>query len=206
MSERRVTRLEDLPAFTVLRIGIAAEPELLGVFNHLRGVGPLPVRSWLYAGVGESLNGDLVKVNDATLEATFIAPFWTTSSPIQAGSVVPWFHGCWHAYHIPMILNPEAGWKWTAFRSSPAQHFQQGDAHGWTKFGQPLPDGAVALHVDQAGWDHEHCELCQANIGSGGSADGYVDRQDHWLCERCYRNYGAPRSLSFLLPDEPNTV
>ena len=201
MSERRVTRLEELPAFTVLRITIATEPELLGVFSHLRGVGPLPARSWLYAGIDESLNGDLVKVNAATLEATFIAPFWTTSSPIQVGSVVPWLQGCWHAYHIPMILHPAANWKRTAFRPSPAQHFQQGEAHGWTKAGQPLPAGAVVLHVDQAGWDHEHCELCQVNIGSGGAAHGYVDCHDHWLCERCYRDYAATRSLSFLLPD-----
>ena len=46
------------------------------------------------------------------------------------------------------------------------------------------------------GWDHEHCELCNAHIDPGGT--GYVDHSDHWVCAGCYTKYVAVHDLSFL--------
>ena len=154
-----MTQLEDLPAFQVLQITNADDPKLVGVFNHLKGV--RAGRSWLYAGDADSLIGDLVDVDEATRQARFTAPFWSPSSPIQVGSVVPWLDGYWQAYHLTMILDPEAAWKRTEFTAS-------------------------------------HCELCQSKIGRGGDAHGYVDRNDRWLCGRCYHDYAEPRSLGFV--------
>lgn len=196
VTERPVTHLKDLPAFQVLQITNADDPELIGVFSHLKGV--RAARSWLYHGDADSLIGDLVDVDEATRQARFTAPFWSPSSPIQVGSVVPWLDGYWQAYHLTMILDPEAAWKRTEFTASPAQHFRQGHVHGWTKAGHKLPDDAVPTSVDELGWDHEHCELCQSKIGRGGDDHGYVDRNDRWLCGRCYHDYAEPRSLGFV--------
>jgi len=193
---RLVTRLGDLPAFRVLQIANAENPELLGMFTHLKGV--RAGRSWLYAGDADSLIGDLLDIDEATQRARFTAPFWSSASPIQVGSAVPWLDGYWQAYHLTMILDPQAVWKRTEFAPSPAQHFQQGDVHGWTKAGAKLPDDAVPTHIDEVGWDHEHCELCQSKIGRGEDAYGYVDHNDRWLCERCYHAYAEPRSLAFV--------
>ena len=192
-----VTRLEDLPAFEVQRIIPSAEPELIGVFNHLRGV--RAGRSWLYAGNADSLVGDLSDINQAKSTARFVAPFWSPASVIQVGGIVPWLDGYWNASHVTMILDSTANWQRTQFLPSPAQHFQQKGASGWMKVGQELPEGAVATRIEKDGWDHEHCETCHERIGVGGATHGYVNQTDHWLCERCHHDYAAQRSLGFLL-------
>jgi hypothetical protein len=191
-----MTHLEDLPAFEVQRIVDGNEPELLGMLTHLRSV--RPGRSWLYAGDADSLIGDLVDIDATSRRARFVAPFWSSMSPIKVGSVVPWLDAYWQAYHVTMILDPEANWGRTDFVPSGAQHFRQGGVSGWTKVGQRLPEGAVPTHIEDAGWDHEHCELCQSKVGRGGNTHGYVDRNGRWLCERCYEEYAATHSLGFV--------
>jgi hypothetical protein len=192
----QVIRLHDLPGFEVVQISGASEPELVGVFTHLRGV--RAGRSWLYAGDADSLIGDLIDIDEPTRRAKFTAPFWSPKNPIQVGTVARWLDGYWQAYHVTMILDPQAAWKRTQFTPSPAQHFQRGGVHGWTKAGHKLPDDAVPTHVEEVGWDHEHCELCQSKIGRGGDAHGYVDGHDRWLCQRCYHDYAELRSLGFV--------
>jgi hypothetical protein len=36
------------------------------------------------------------------------------------------------------------------------------------------------------GWDHEHCELCNANIGPGDYA--YTKTDNLWICLTCFEN------------------
>ena len=192
-----MTRIEDLPAFRVVDVSTeSGEPRLSGIFTHLQGV--CNGRSWLYAGDGGSLIGDLVDLDVVTGRATFIATFWTRESPIQVGSLVPWIYGFWQAYHVTMILDPEAGWSRTKFVPSAAQHFSLGSAHCSAKRGQELPQGAIPTFVQEGGWDHEHCELCREKIGRCGQPCGYVDRHDHWVCQSCYKEYVATRNLGFL--------
>ena len=155
-------------------------------------------RSWLYAGDEHSLLGDLFDINPVTKHARFDAPFWTPDSPIQVGSVVPWLDGYWQAYQITMILDPQNAWKRTEFKPSLAQFFRQGDVHGWTKAGHTLRDGMVPTHVVEDGWDHEHCQLCEAKIGRSGASHGYEDVKERWLCEECHHEYADPRSLGFV--------
>jgi hypothetical protein len=193
-----LTRLDDLPGFQV--DGISAEecnPKLTGTFTHLKGV--RRGRSWLYASSASSLIGDLVDLDETSRRATFIAPFWSSDSPIQVGTVAPWVDGYWQPYHVSMILDPDAVWRRTKLCASPAQHFDVGGLHGWGEVGRALPEGAVPTFVQDNGWDHEHCELCWASIGPGGQPYGYVDQDDRWLCEGCYGSYAATRSLGFLV-------
>jgi hypothetical protein len=158
-----VVRLEDLPTFRVFEIRDSNEPELAGMFSHLRGV--RAGRSWLYAGERDSLIGDLSSVDESRRTATFTAPFWSSASPIQVGSVVPWLDGWWRPYHVSMIVDQAVTWTRTEFVPARAVHFRQGDVHGWTREGMALPDDAVVTRVDPGGWDHEHCELCNGRIG-----------------------------------------
>ena len=193
-----LTRIEDLPAFRVTEISAdASEPQLTGTFTHRHGVHT--GRSWLYAGDDGSLIGDLIDLDSTSGRATFVAPFWSQGSPIQIGSIAPWFDACRQPYHITMIVMPYGEWARMEFSPTAAQHFRQGDVHGWARAGQKLPEGTVPTYVQGEGWDHEHCELCLETIGRGGRPHGYVDQRYHWLCEKCYRDYAEPQNLGFLL-------
>jgi hypothetical protein len=77
-------------------------------------------------------------------------------------------------------------WERRAFVPSDAQHFWQGDAHGWTKVGVPLSSDQVPTHIEKDGWDHEECQICGMHIGRGVLAEGYVNHDDEWLCQTCY--------------------
>ena len=189
--------IEDLPFFAVDAVMTdSSDPRLRGRFSHLRGV--TECRSWLYAGY-QSLIGDLIELDREHSTAVFEAPFWSDDSPIQVGSTVPWIDGRWQAYHLKMIVDPDAVWKRVRFIPSDAQHFRQGLVHGWSKAGTPLAGDQVPTHIVADGWDHEECVICDTHIGRGGASEGYVDLEDRWLCEACYERYARPRRVDFLL-------
>jgi hypothetical protein len=195
------TRLEDLPAFEILRVELADEPRLHGVFNHLRSV--KAGRSWLYHPA-DPLIGDLLDLDEATGRAVFEVSFWDVSHPLQIGSRAPWFDGQWQAYHVTMIVDPDAGWQRVRFEASDAQHFVENGREMSTRAGGGLPEGAVATRIVPGAWDVEHCALCMERIGRWGDEYGYVaggaayvDSHD-WLCDRCGEKYAVSRSLAFV--------
>lgn len=192
-------KLRDLAQFSVESVRDAAtNPRLVGHLSHMRGV--REGRSWLYAG-DDSVIGDLEQLDPATGAAVFWAPYWTAESPAQPGTSLPWVDAYWQAYHVSMIIDQTNSWRRAEFVAEDAQAFVLDGHRGWQKLGQELLDGAVARGVVPGGWDHEHCELCRAHIGAGGAAFGYVDVEDRWLCEACYRRYAEPHDLSFLTVD-----
>jgi hypothetical protein len=193
-----VTFLSDLPHFRIVETSLTSDgATLLGFFNHLNGV--RAGRSWLYAGVDSSVIGDLTELERETRRAAFVAPFWNPASPVQMASDVPWIDGYWQPYQIAMIIDADAHWERTLFVPSPAQYFVNGNQIGYCPLGQALPEGAVATEVKAAAWDHEHCEIWHEKIGVGGDPYGYRNRENRWVCDACYRAYGEPRSLGFLI-------
>jgi len=46
---------------------------------------------------------------------------------------------------------------------------------------QPSDDSRVLKN----GWDHEHCEICNAHIDPGDYA--YANPEDHWVCLNCFQ-------------------
>jgi hypothetical protein len=189
-------KLRDLPQFAIQHVRDAdTDPRLVGRFSHLDGV--REGRSWLY-DPREPVIGDLEELDPGTNEAVFWAPYWTPESVAHPGVALPWISGYWQAYHVTMILDAANAWRRADFIASDAQYFNLDGHRGWQKVGEELMDGAVPTEVVRGGWDHEHCELCRAIIGSGGAPAGYVDPEDRWLCEGCYRRYAEPRDLSFL--------
>jgi len=53
------------------------------------------------------------------------------------------------------------------------------------------PDGII-----KGGWDHEHCELCNAHIEA--DTYGYLDLGEHWVCVGCYERFVMNHDLSFM--------
>jgi hypothetical protein len=188
--------LHDLPLFTIERIlNQATAPHLAGAFSHVSGV--REGRSWLYHPT-HALIGDLEQLSLSTREAVFAAPFWTPDGPAQVGEALPWVDGYWQANDLTMILDPTIVWKRTTFAPVDAQYFDLGGVRGWQEVGKPLPEGATPLYVAPGGWDHEHCNICDAKIGESWAPIGYVTSTAYWLCEPCYARYAVPHDVSFV--------
>jgi hypothetical protein len=186
--------LNDLPAFAVAEITQASdELRLRGRFSHLTGVHL--GRSYLYCGDAQ-WPGDLIECDALTRNALFTAPSWVQRDLIKVGSVVPWLPTSWQFFHVNMILMSR--WERRAFVPSDAQHFQWGDTHGWTKVGAPLGSDQVPTRIEEDGWDHEECRICDTHIGRSGLSEGYINRDEEWLCQTCYERYGRTRDLAFI--------
>jgi len=126
--------------------------------------------------------------------------------------VLPYVDGRWEAYHVWMVAEP--GWVWTRtlFQASDAvaERVRAQDGKEWIKLskapignetGAPLhvypgPHDVGSEGIVKGGWDHEHCELCQAHVDPGDF--GYLDLADHWICEGCYTQFVSTHDLSFL--------
>ena len=120
------------------------------------------------------------------------------TSAVAPGAALAWFSPYWQAYHVYMIRRGK--WDRRRFLAEDAAIFILGRLRGRNKAHLPIPEGAIAKGIEPGGWDHEHCEICRATIGSGGEPFGYVDPDDHWLCESCHARWAQPRDFGFLLP------
>ncbi len=189
--------LSGLPQSTLA--GVRHEPStgeafITGRFSHLHGV--RNDGGYLYRRPGPSIVGRLVRVPTEDSEtAEFRTPDLEFAPELQPGLVYPWIDHYWQPYHIDMILAGQ--WEPRTFVSTPAHCFRLGDVTGWQPVGGPLPEGAKDLGVREGGWDHEHCELCQASIRPTGEPTAFADPEDRWLCTACYERYAVPRDVSF---------
>jgi len=59
-------------------------------------------------------------------------------------------------------------------------------------------EGIDVGELVEGGWDHEHCAICWEAIGPVDQVEGYFSAPDTWVCERCYVDYVARRSLEFI--------
>ena len=187
--------LSGLPQFTIDAVRQDEDGVLLtGHFSRLRGV--RNGGGWLYRTDAPAIIGGLSHVPTAPGEPVeFRSPDDDMAAELAPGESYPWIDEYWQAYHVTMIL---AGrWEPRRFVAEAARYFRQDGVVGWQPLGGTLPEGAKDLGVREGAWDHEHCELCNAHIGGPGNPDGYVDPDDHWLCQACYERYAVSRDLSF---------
>jgi hypothetical protein len=189
--------ISGLPHFIVEEIWRTSDDDarIVGRFSHLRGV--RNDGGWLYRRPGPSLIGRLSRVPSAPGERV---EFWTPDDglapELQSGATYPWIDHYWQAYHADMVL--DAQWEPRTFGAAPARYFRLGGITGWQPEGGPLPDGAEDLGTRPGAWDHEHCEICRAQLSAATDPRGFVDPLDHWLCTTCYHRYAVARDLSFL--------
>lgn len=220
-----VKKIEDLPHFAVSSVERGEkrhtsanylEFKLHGTFDHLTGVHE--DRCWLLLPERNCLVGDLESLDSHAGTAVFVT--FEKSLPELVNSRLPYVHGYWQAYHVWMVAEPSWGWKRAllqrgeviaeVFESERAQTVQEQEVRSWIRVretgkGQgkervyPVLSGDLQSQmstVTATGWDHEHCEICSVAIHVGDH--GFVDADEHWVCEPCYARYVASHDLSFL--------
>jgi hypothetical protein len=203
MASSQPKHLEDLPQFLVSRIKQGEVGpngyipfELFGTFNHLDGV--REGRCWLLLPDKQSLIGDLASLNHKTNTAVY-----QTSEKVMSalsGSRLPYLDGYWQAYHIWMVMDAGHSWQEVIFRATDAVSFscEGGDGSKLRGLRKAKPEDLrkAELQIVQNGWDHEHCELCNAHIDPGDTC--HCGEASYWVCQGCYQKYVLPRDLSFL--------
>ena len=220
-------RLEDLPHF-LISSGEQGEChptryidfKFHGTFNQTTGVSD--GRCWLLLPERDCLIGDLTSFEPKTGAATFLTS--AEATPDVLGASLPYVDGYWQAYHVWMVVEPL--WQWRRvpfqrtdvvgelFEAEKAQMIKGREVKTWLLVREtgksrgyhrdyPIFPGSVESQRDKiiaAGWDHEHCELCDAQINVGDY--GFVDPAEHWVCESCHAKYVTTHDLSFL--DSPS--
>lgn len=151
---------------------------------------------WLWVSDSEAIIPSIKSIDLDSREATLLISKDEYREIIHPGKKLHWMNAAWQAYHVTMIL--EGKWSQRNFIPEDAVHFEHNGVHGWHIKGQKLPEGAKQTSIQPNGWDHEHCELCDARIGSDGFEFGYIDDSEHWLCPDCFVKWAQPKSLKFL--------
>jgi hypothetical protein len=94
-----------------------------------------------------------------------------------------------------LVLDRDRKWRRTRFEPTDAVRTSEpGGAVLMRSSGAGTDEGELV----KSGWDHEHCALCWEKIGPAGQTEGYRSPPHTWLCERCYVEYVAKRSLEFI--------
>jgi hypothetical protein len=212
-----VTRA-DLPQFQVRAVEQGATASngnirwiLHGTLSSTQGV-DFKFWSWLLLPGRDGITGNFAEPRGPNLETTF-----TTSDkekPQLEGLSLACLGAYHQAYHVWMVEDGPAAWTEGVFAASDAvaEHFVGTDGQNYRKLSKAsdIPDRASESvqesdsaggqsWVVPAGWDHEHCAICNA----------HVDPEDHYfhyepfnafLCVTCYQEYVLIGSIGFALP------
>ena len=199
----RPKQLEDLPHFLVKGLkqeAVDAEGyiplELSGTFNTLEGV--REGRCWLLQSDKQSLIGDISLLDASTNAALYRMRAKTV--PALLGRKLPYLDDFWQAYHVWMVTDLTEVWRELVFHACDAvsDRFEDGSGNRWTRFRKARPEDShnPELQIVQNGWDHEHCELCNAHIDPGDCC--YRSATDCWVCQGCYQQFVQRHDLSFI--------
>lgn len=225
MNMHKPKTLDDFPHFTVSHLRRGATDangytrfELDGQFD--RGIEE-SLQDWFFLlfdrvdFICVTLQSFDMKTNAAVLTCD------EKDEPTVIGRSLTYLSSNWRPHKIWMILDTSWGWEKRQFRGldAMAEDFEAKDisiVNGrevkfWTKLepvraiggqsryypssDQNSPRGSGARLVP-LGWDHSHCELCNAQIKLRDF--GYCDRDERWMCEKCYERYVVPRDLAFV--------
>jgi len=197
-------KLEDFPHFLVTGVKEEGECgpdgytslELCGEFDQLEGV--REGRCWLLLPSRQSLIGDLSCLDSNARTALYQA--LGKAVPPLVGRRLPYLDGYWQAYHVWMVTEADRSWQELIFQPSDAVSFSCEGGDGRTLRGlrkaKPEDSTNPESQIVQNGWDHEHCELCNAHIDPGDRC--YHDAEGAWVCQQCYQQYIRSHDLSFV--------
>lgn len=153
----------------------------------------------------QALDGQLKDFDSVARTAVF--SIWEEHGTNLVGKSLPLVNGYWRPYTVWMVVDPDWPWTKSPFRAQDA-FVERGKESILVRklcpdeeIGQDTPiilhPGDVESHgIIKGGWDHVHCELCWYSIENGRL--GYVDSQNHWLCEGCYTAFVLTHDLSFM--------
>lgn len=186
--------LEALHRFVIdSREDLGAETVLHGHFPD--GEGVREGVSFLWLTPERAIPGRLHDLDPDRWTARFSAEA-PESDLAPPGTTLPWMSGYWNPHHVRMIARGD--WEERTFVPRDAVEFDLQGVRGVAPSEAGVPRNAEVKGSVPGGWDHEHCEICTTKIGAGGAATGYVDPEDHWICEYCFRRYAEPRTLRFM--------
>lgn len=169
---------------------------LVGHFERVRGVTTGPC--WLLLPERTALYGNLSSLDPQTSAALFDST--AVAIPAVQSASLPYLSTYWQAYHVWMILDDGLGWEKIGFHAVDAisESFTADDGRRYHKLSKMQSDKDVPAEAQVviSGWDHEHCELCNAHIDPGDYA--YTNTDCLWVCVSCFKNYVRPKNLSFV--------
>ena len=218
--------LEDFPHFTVAAVRRGETSETGYTQFELDGKFDRPIERieefswfWLISGQRDYFCATPVSVDKETLRATLSCD--EKDEPPHLGQKLAYMSNYWQGYHIAMVLDPSWGWEKKLFHATDAvaEQIQAGDASvenggeikTWTTLerAEDRPDVIHLYPVNEdgspsssgprlipGGWDHEHCEFCNAHVDPG--MFGYCDAMERWMCVACYERYVEQRDLAFV--------
>jgi hypothetical protein len=197
--------------------------ELSGAFDRTAGVNEgqcsllVPEKDVLIA-----LSGDLKFQNAAAGSALFETS--DERMPEVIGLKLVYVDPEWEPYHVWMVAEPNWKWNRTLFHTADAvtkivegngvsvidgeevskwiEVKKDGEGNRLSRYYPVFPSGKSTLPpigpegIIKGGWNHAHCELCDAHIDAGHY--GYLDLGEHWVCEGCYSKYVLSHDLSFI--------
>lgn len=197
--------------------------EIAGLFDRTEGVND--GRCWLLLPGKDPLvdfSGELKLLETGAGAAVY----HTSEEPVpnMVGLTLAYLGPQWKPYHVWMVTQPKWRWDKKLFHALDATAWKiEGndveivdgqEVKEWIKIkkiGQDdhlsryypvFPDGRTTLPpvgpdgVIIGGWDHVHCEICDAHIVA--ESYGYIDPGEHWVCAACYDKYVVSRDLSFI--------
>lgn len=185
--------LDNFPHFEVSKV---VANDLIGRFDITKGVSA--GRCWLLLPERSALIGDVSGSDLETGSAMFDSVDKT--SPSLIGQKLPYLSAYWQAYHVWMVLDGAAGWKRIVYQAVDAigSSFTTDDGNNYRGLRRAKPGEALSAEeqIVQRGWDHEHCELCNAHIDPGDNA--YTNSDNLWVCLLCFDKYVSEMNLSFV--------
>jgi hypothetical protein len=225
MEAGKAKTLEDFPKFlvTAVRRGPTDTDgytrfELEGSFDRIiENISP----NWFWLLVGEQgcLCASLKSLDNQTKMAVLTCD--EKEEPPIVGRALAYLSSYWQASNVWMILDRNWGWEKKQFQGvdATAEDYESKDVsivegrevRVWTKLAPSEGGRGQSRHypaTDQtspprsearlvpSGWDHEHCELCNAHIDVGNV--GYCDPGQRWMCENCYERYVMRRDFAFV--------
>ena len=189
-----VTGIEKLPQFTILQI--EHERSMLqcrGVFSRLQqiseGSGALLLAS------GDLCRGRLLSLDADTRSGVFV-PEEAKAAPVLDLGTYAYLDGYW-ADRAELVLDESRTWTRTRFERQAALESKSPDARMLRRF-EPDTEPQENERVVSGGWDHEHCEICWAIIGTSDAEFGFRDQHSNWVCELCFQTQVQRRNVGFL--------
>lgn len=218
MTQLRMTR-KDLPQFTVTAVeqGEAdfdgnVEWRLRGHLSRLEGA-TLDGWTWLLLPGRSAETGYFTEPKGDTHETTFA--IFSRNKPELAGQSLACLNRGHQAYHVWMIEDGPTAWAEHTFVASDAlaeivigsdgKRYQKWSKLQNTENGPPNPGADPAQEIGRTwvipgGWDHEHCEICNAHIDPGDRHFYYAEF-GAFLCVSCYEKYVVTGSIGFAISD-----
>jgi hypothetical protein len=191
MAASRRKLISDLPRFSVGAVRYHEDEhatiEVTGQFDRSEAV--REGVCWLLLPDKENYYGELFSFK---LE-TKIGKFRThvKSPPRFDGRTFYHLSAYWQAYHVWMVMDASLSWQKLIFQSFDAvsDRIEGSDGQRLTRLRKATPEDLrnPELDIVQRGWDHEHCELCNAHIDPGDCC--YYGDASYWVCQRCYHKY-----------------